>query len=258
MLLPKDKLADIIAKAKQAAIPANIAQRCIPLLDLTSLNDTDNDSVITQLCTQALTPLGSVVAVCVYPQFVKLAKHLLNNTQVRIATVANFPAGEFDIDATLITIAQALKDGADEIDVVMPYRTYLAGDQTMLEPFVKVCKQTCGDATLKVILETGALQQAEVIYAASCAAIAGGADFLKTSTGKVAVGATLEAAAVMLWAIKESGQKVGFKAAGGVRTVEQAAEYMQLAELMMGANWISPKTFRLGTSSLLEKLSIYM
>lgn len=231
----------------------------IPLLDLTSLNADDTTATITTLCQQAITPYGNVAAVCVYPQFVKLAKQLLQNTSVKIATVANFPLGNDPLSQVITAIEQAITDQADEIDIVIPYQTYLAGEHNVVRTFTQSCKTSCGTAIkLKIILETGALADANKIADASMQAIAGGADFIKTSTGKYAINATPTAAKIMLTMIKEmtnnSTTTVGFKAAGGIQTITQANEYLQLAEEILGKEWVTPKTFRIGTSRLLQDI----
>lgn len=233
----------------------NLDLDLIPFLDLTSLNDNDNDDVIQQLCKRATTPHGSVAAVCVYPQFLPVAYAALKNTHIKIATVANFPLGNDHVNAALKSIEQSIKDHADEIDVVMPYHAFLAGDTAIVEKFILACKEMCGEKIiLKVILETGALKTDDLIYTASRLVIENGADFIKTSTGKVAVNATPEAAKAMLSAIKDSGRNVGFKAAGGIRTSEQATRYVMLAEEIMGEGWLTPENFRLGASSLLDDI----
>lgn len=245
----------LITQAQQVTLPADFAQQTIPLLDLTSLNQTDTPEIIGQLCKQATTRLGNVAAVCIYPQFVEQAKKHLKNTAIKIATVANFPAGGIDLKESMKTIKKAIADGADEIDVVMPYSAYLAGDDALVQAFIRACKQTCGpDIFLKVILETGILQKFDIIYAASLMAIEAGADFIKTSTGKTEIGATLTAAMAMLIAIKNSGKAVGFKAAGGVRMPQQAASYLYLIKEILGEAWLVPDRTRIGASSLLTEL----
>jgi deoxyribose-phosphate aldolase len=238
-------------------------ERILSLVDLTSLNTSDNETVIKQLCQQAITAHGHVAAVCVLPQFVKLAKELLHNTPVKIATVSNFPLGNESQARINTEIELAKQNGADEIDIVIPYQAYLAGDNTIVEKFTQHCKVQCGSTlTLKMILETGALGDDRKIAHASVQAIAGGADFIKTSTGKHAINATLNAAEIMLRAIKNyamptSDRAVGFKAAGGIQTIKQALEYIQLAEKILGSDWVNAKTFRLGTSRLLEDIRFH-
>jgi deoxyribose-phosphate aldolase len=196
-----------------------------------------------------------VAAVCVYPAFVKQAVAALHGTSVNVATVINFPEGNHSLTSVTHAIQSALNEGAEEIDIVFPYPRYLAGEKTDVKEYLHACKLACGDHLLKVILETGALKDLHIIAAASELAIEAGADFLKTSTGKIAIGATLEAAAVMLQTIRnKSNDSVGFKVSGGVRTIPQALEYIALAEKIMGADWVTPAHFRIGASQLADVL----
>lgn len=227
------------------------ARRTLALIDLTSLNDAHDDDVAA-LCTQAQTDFGPVAAVCVWPEGVVEARRCLAESAVRIATVVNFPGGGTDIAATLKETAKALDDGADEIDLVMPYPAWLAGETGVAGDMIAAVKDGLGpDHVLKVILESGALGPVDKIAAASRDAVAAGADVLKTSTGKLQPAVTLEAAEAMLGVIKESDRAVGFKAAGGIRTVVQASAYLALADRIMGAAWVTPQTFRFGASGLL-------
>ncbi len=223
------------------------------LIDLTSLNETDNAETITALCQKAVIAKNHVAAVCVYPAFVPLAKKLLANSHVRIATVVNFPQGMDSLQNVLAQIHQTISEGADEIDVVFPYQDYLRGEKEKAYDFIRACKTACGEKILlKVILETGALLNAEMITEVSEQVCHAGADFLKTSTGKISVGATLEAAQAMLAVIKKCPRAVGFKVSGGVRTVEQAEQYIHLAETIMGAVWVTPAHMRIGASQLAD------
>ncbi|WP_300273668.1 deoxyribose-phosphate aldolase [Halomonas sp.] len=235
------------------------ARQALALMDLTSLND-DSDRSIESLCRRARTPAGTPAAVCVYPAFVTTARRTLKALdladKVRVATVTNFPHGDDDIMAAARETREAVAAGADEVDVVFPYRALLAGDEETGRELVACCHQACGDATLKVILETGELKEPALIRRAAELAIEGGADFLKTSTGKVAVNATLEASEILLEAIRASDRDVGFKAAGGVRTAEDAQAYLALTERIMGASWITPDHFRFGASGLLDDLLV--
>ena len=232
-----------------------LARRLLAVLDLTSLNDNDDKAGIERLCARAVTPFGQVAAICIRPRFVGLCKERLAGSGVRVATVANFPHGEGDPEAVLLEIRQAIAASADEVDLVFPYRNWLAGERDQAQALVSACKRVCGaKVLLKVILETGELATPPHIAEASRDAIAAGADFLKTSTGKTAVGATLAAATVMLAAIKESGKAVGFKAAGGICTLADALPYLELAEGIMGSGWAVPATFRIGASALLDDL----
>lgn len=233
-----------------------LARRVVALLDLTSLNVEDDEARIDALCHRALTPLGPVAAVCVYPRFVALARRTLDalgGAQVRVATVCNFPGGEAMPDAVLAEVDAALEAGADEIDLVYPYRTLMAGDEAAGSALVGAVKARCQDrALLKVILETGELRDLLLVRRASEAAIAAGADFIKTSTGKVPVNATAAAAEVMLDVIAATGGRVGFKPAGGMRSVPDALVYLWLAERLLGSDWPSPMHLRFGASSLLD------
>lgn len=232
----------------------SLAERIISLIDLTNLNETATVDGIKELCQKA--QIG-VAAICIYPEFIPLAKRLLKNSTIRIATVCNFPKGNAVLADVLAAIVTAKTQGVAEIDVVTPYQDHLAGNTTAVKKFITACKTACGDnIILKVILETGILQQPEIIAQASRDAILAGADFIKTSTGKISSGATLEAAAVMLQEIRKLklNRAIGFKASGGIRTIAQATEYLQLADSIMGANWATPETFRFGASSLLDEI----
>ena len=232
-----------------------VAQRAIRLLDLTSLGDKDDDAVVGALCNRALTAPGPVAAVCIWPRFITLARGLLEHSGIRVAAVANFPAGGDDIAAAVRQTEDIVNNGGDEVDLVMPYSRWLGGDSAVARDMIAACKKACGDhVLLKVILETGRLGDGEKIYAASRDAIEAGADFIKTSTGKVEVSATLEAAEVMLRAIKDSGADVGFKAAGGIRDTAAAGQYLALADHIMGESWADPRHFRFGASGLLDDL----
>ena len=168
--------------------------------------------------------------------------------------MTNFPHGAADVAAAESETRQAIDAGADEVDVVFPYHALMAGDEEIGHALVEACKAACGERCLKVIIESGELADAALIARASRIAIAAGADFIKTSTGKVAVNATLEAAEIMLTAIHDSDREVGFKAAGGVRSADDAGQYLDLAARLLGDAWITPAHFRFGASSLLGNL----
>jgi deoxyribose-phosphate aldolase len=236
-----------------------LARQLLALIDLTSLGDQDTPAMISALCQKTIVPAGHVAAVCIYPQFVTTAVSELSGTPVKIATVANFPHGTRSIEEVETTITQAIDNGAQEIDVVFPYQQYLAGDTEAAAEFIHRCKTRCRQALLKVILETGAFGDAEQLTAAAVAAVQGGADFLKTSTGKITIGATLPAATILLSVIKDQtsrvGRPLGFKASGGVRTIAQAASYVALAQQILGQDWVKPANFRLGASQLMDVLT---
>lgn len=254
-----DAIKEYIDALKPVDINQALLMKMVRTIDLTSLNDTDTESSVAFMFQKARTSFGNVAAVCVYPKFVRLAATEFAGSSIQVATVVNFPSGQSSLDQVLIEINQALEDGAQEIDVVFPYHRYLAGEQQYAQTFVSTCKAACGDqAILKVILETGALGDPAIIADASFAALAGGADFIKTSTGKIPEGATLEAAATMLLVIKhllpQLKHSVGIKISGGVRDVALAARYMALTDLIMGKEWLSPETFRIGASKLLDEM----
>jgi len=230
----------------------------IQLMDLTSLNIDDTEQKIQELCQKSISSAGKTAAVCIYPQFIKIAKaqlSALDAQDVLIATVTNFPHGNDDVSTAVSETKQAVELGADEVDVVFPYRAFLSGNRQVAHDLIAQCKMACGDdVILKVILETGELKEPALIKDASLIAINAGADFIKTSTGKVAVNATLEAAEQMLLAIKETGGTCGFKAAGGVKDAQDVANYLAIAESILSSEWISPRHFRFGASSLLGNL----
>jgi deoxyribose-phosphate aldolase len=238
-------------------------QQIIGLVDLTRLEATDGGDrkeaqAIEALCHRAGTEFGPVAAVCVHPAWVALAGRSLSDgglrEAVRLATVANFPAGTGTVEDTVAEIRAALDDGADEIDVVLPWRALRSGDLGPVQRLLAASRMACSNHCMKVILETGELTEPELIRKAARVAIACGADFLKTSTGKVPVNATLPAAALLLEAIRESDRDVGFKASGGLRTTADAAAYLTLTRQMMGKDWIDSKHLRFGASSLLDDL----
>ena len=235
------------------------AKRALGLLDLTNLNDDCTAADIFALTQRAVTEHGSVAAVCIWPKFVAQAVGELKGTGVKVATVVNFPEGGTDNEAVVAETEKAIADGADEIDLVMPYRAFMDGRKGFAEEQIIQVKAVIPEpALLKVILETGELADPLLIHLASEIAIGAGADFIKTSTGKVPVNATMEAAEVMLTAIEEARRdhekSVGFKAAGGIRSLEDVVGYLALADRIMGPNWVSASTFRFGASSLLDAL----
>lgn len=233
--------------------PKAVATRALALIDLTDLGDAATDAGARDLCARAVTAHGPVAAVCLWPRFVATAKAALAGTPVKIATVVNFPLGGEDTAAVVAETEAALADGADEIDLVLPWRAFVAGRRGFAETqVVKLRQVTAGRAVLKVILETGEIGDAGLVRAAADAALAAGADFVKTSTGKVKVNATLEAAEILIEAIRASGRPAGFKAAGGIRTVAEAAGYLAVADRIMGPAWASPATFRFGATALLS------
>ncbi|NQZ92463.1 MAG: deoxyribose-phosphate aldolase [Moritella sp.] len=235
------------------------ALKALSLIDLTTLNDSDTDQIVIALCHDAKTAVGNTAAICIYPRFIPIAKKTLREQgtpEIKIATVTNFPHGNSDIDIAVAETTAAVAYGADEVDVVFPYRTLIAGDEQLGFELVKKCKEACGQTLLKVIIETGELKETHLIKRASEICIEAGADFIKTSTGKVPVNATPEAAEIMLKVIRDMGvsQRVGFKPAGGVRSAEDAKLYLDMAAEILGEEWVDADHYRFGASSLLTSL----
>lgn len=229
----------------------HLADRLLPLLDLTSLGEDDTPSRIRALCADARTPHGVPAAVCVYPEHATTAREALAGTAAKVATVVNFPDGGDDPGRIARETRRALAAGADEIDFVLPWRALRNGDVARARAGIEACRGACGaEVVLKLILETGELGSAALVRQASELGLDAGVDFLKTSTGKVAVNATPEAAEVMLDAIAARGGRCGFKAAGGIRTLADAATYLALAEARLGPQWVTPARFRIGASGL--------
>ncbi|WP_312406673.1 deoxyribose-phosphate aldolase [Rhizobium sp.] len=235
--------------------PREAAAFALSLLDLTNLRDDCDNAAIENLCLRAQTPHGNSAAICIWPRFIAHARNILGpGHPVRIATVVNFPSGDLAVAEVVEETLKAVEDGADEIDLVIPYKAFIAGDEAAVTTMVEAVRAACPQSTLKVILETGEIRDMALVRRASELAIAAGADFIKTSTGKVQVNATLEAADIMLRAIRETKAKVGFKPAGGISTVADADLYLRLAESILGPNWVMPSTFRFGASSLLDDI----
>ncbi|MGA2024306.1 MAG: deoxyribose-phosphate aldolase [Steroidobacteraceae bacterium] len=240
---------------------APLARRVLSLVDLTSLNESDDEPRIVGLVALSSTGAGRVAAVCTWGRLVAVACRELRGSGIPVAAVANFPAGDAAIEAAAAETSAAIADGAEEVDVVFPYRELLAGKPQVGLELVRACRRACGDrALLKVILETGRLDTAECIRRAADIAIDGGAHFLKTSTGKTQPGATLEAAAVLLEALAAAsrrGQYVGLKVSGGIRTLSQARSYLELYESRFGSGSANASNFRIGASALMHELLEY-
>lgn len=229
----------------------SLAARLLPLLDLTSLGEDDTPARIRALCASARGPHGLPAALCVYPEHVTTVREAMAGTPVKVATVVNFPDGGDDAARIARETRRAIAAGAGEIDMVLPWRALCVGQATLARYCVDIARGVCGPGvTLKLILETGSIADPALIRQACDLGLDAGVDFLKTSTGKAATGATPEAAAVMLDAIAERGGRCGFKAAGGIRTLEDARIHLDLAEARLGAAWITPAHFRIGASSL--------
>jgi deoxyribose-phosphate aldolase len=237
--------------------------RAIQFLDLSSLDEGDTAPKIGALCMQAARPgagLPPVAAVCVLPNFVRAAAKMVAGTSVRVATVAGgFPDGRATLERRVAEIHAAIKSGAQEIDTVLSPTALDPGGETTAFDEIAASRETCGpEITLKVILETGSLLDADQVRRAADLAMRAGADFIKTSTGKISGGASLPAARAMMQAVKayeqESGKRVGIKVSGGIRKADQALEYLALLDKELGEAWATPEHFRIGASVLLDDL----
>lgn len=234
-------------------------------IDLTSLNTSDSRGTIQSFAERtasfrySFSDISNVAALCVFPNFVTVAREGLNKCGVRLAVVsASFPTAQTFLEVKTLETELAIRMGADEIDIVIPVGTFLEGDYDTVIEELKTVRQAAGEATLKVILETGLLKDERSIYRASVVAMESGADFIKTSTGKSQVSATPEAAWVMCRAIRdywnETGIMIGFKAAGGVVAPDDALVYYFIVRNMLGEKWLSPEYFRIGASRLANNI----
>jgi len=230
-------------------------QQLLKLLDLTRLTDNDNKTDMAQWLSTHMLPAQLPAAFCVYPDFLPQCAAQLQQlgVQSRLATVVNFPAGTSATDVVVQEIQAALALGANEIDCVLPYQALLAGDTGRVKSFLYDIRQACGTACLKIIIESGELSTPQQIIKATELVIECGADFVKSSTGKVPVGITMEAARIMLTVIAAANRPVGFKASGGVRTVAQALELVAMYEEITG-RLAQPELMRVGASALLAEL----
>lgn len=228
----------------------DLARRALALLDLTDLADDATAEGARELCRRAVSGPVPVAAVCLWPRFVATAREALGDSTVRIATVVNFPAGDSPVSSVIRETEGALDAGANEIDLVLPWRALLTGETGAASDMVREVKARCGDRLLKVILETGEYPDLDKVREASELAIAAGADFIKTSTGKTVHAASLPAVRTMLGVIAQAGRPVGIKPSGGIRTLADAKAYLDLADATMGPGWATPDTFRFGASGL--------
>jgi deoxyribose-phosphate aldolase len=229
------------------------ARTALACLDLTSLNDGDNEASTALLCKKAQTPFGPVAAVCVWPKFVKQARASLP-PEIRVAAVANFPDGALDEQRVIAEIEAIAQAGAQEIDVVLPWRALSIGKVAEVAEFLAEVRHVSQPLNLKVILETGELKTELLVRRASQLSLSAGADYIKTSTGKTPVHATLDAAGWMLDEIRSSSlASAGFKASGGLRSVVQAAPYIELTRGLLGEDALKHR-LRFGASSLLDDI----
>ena len=242
-----------------------VKQFLLNSVELTTLKTTDSEDSVLKFVEKVnkfddvYPELGHVATVCVYPCFAKICHDVLENDEVEIACVSgSFPSAQTFVEVKIAETALALKDGATEIDMVIPVGKFLSGDYEGMCDEIEEIKAVCGEKKLKTILETGCLKTAKNIKTASILAMYAGADYIKTSTGKLEPAATPEAAFVMCQAIKEyydkTGIQIGFKPAGGMKTVEDALTYYTIVKEVLGEKWLTNQWLRLGTSSLANKL----
>ncbi|WP_321334003.1 deoxyribose-phosphate aldolase [uncultured Bacteroides sp.] len=261
----KAQVATLIEKKLAENNTEEVKKLLFNCIDLTTLNTTDSDESVMRFTEKVnkfdeeFPDLKNVAAICVYPNFAQVVKDTLEVEDVNIACVsAGFPSSQTFIEVKVAETAMAIMEGADEIDIVISVGTFLSGDYETLCDEIQEIKDTCKEQHLKVILETGALGNASNIKKASLLSMYSGADFIKTSTGKQQPAATPEAALVMCQAIKEyhetTGNKIGFKPAGGINSVNDALIYYTIIKETLGKEWLNNKFFRLGTSRLANLL----
>jgi deoxyribose-phosphate aldolase len=238
-------------------------ETAVRMMDLTTLEGADTPGKVAALASKAVRPdpvdrtVPSVAAVCVYPNLIQVAKERVGDSGVKIAAVSTyFPSGQAPLDVKLRDVHDAVELGADEIDMVIDRGAFLSGRYAKVYDEIVKVKEACGEVHLKVILETGELGTYDNVRRASLLAMAAGADFIKTSTGKVSPAATLPVSLVMLEAIRdvhdETGRVVGFKPAGGIRVAKQAIQHLVLVHETLGPDWLTPDLHRFGASSLLN------
>ncbi|MGH3388920.1 MAG: deoxyribose-phosphate aldolase [Actinomadura sp.] len=260
-----ERAARLATRSIKTTAKAQAIDLAISMIDLTTLEGADTRGKVRALCAKAAHPdpgdpsVPEVAAVCVYSDLVAEAVHALRGTGIRVASVATaFPAGRAPLEAKLADTRRAVADGAAEIDMVIDRGAFLSGDYRKVFDEIVAVKEACGTAHLKVILETGELTTYDNVRRASWLAMLAGADFIKTSTGKVAPAATLPVTLVMLEAVRDfrarTGRQVGVKPAGGIRTTKDAIKYLVLVNETAGPDWLDPDWFRLGASSLLNDL----
>ena len=262
---------EVAAKVEAARVAAkanenvDVYKFCYSTIDLTTLACTDSVESVTRFARRAAEfyldypHIPNVASICVYPPFVETVGLAVDGTPMRITSVSGgFPASQTFLEVKVLETAMAIENGADEIDIVINVGELLEGRLDEMASEIEVLREEASDVVLKVIIESGALKTPELIRKASLLSMMAGTDFVKTSTGKIDVAATPEAAVVMCEAIRDyyekTGRKVGFKAAGGVRTAEDAALYYTIVEQTLGKEWLTPELFRIGASSVANNL----
>lgn len=257
----EERVARIKARSIKKETKVQGMKLALSMIDLTTLEGADTPQKVRQMCYKAmhlhdqLPGLPTVAAVCVYPSLVKVAKQALEGSTVKVASVSTaFPSGQAPRSVKIADTKHAVAEGADEIDMVISRGQFHSGAYNFVHDEIAAVKEACGQARLKVILETGELGTYDKVRLASDIAIAAGADFIKTSTGKISPAATMEVTLVMLHAIRDhylrTGQMVAMKPAGGIRTSKQALHYLMMVKEELGPEWLSPHWFRFGASSL--------
>jgi deoxyribose-phosphate aldolase len=263
-----DEIKQILVRSEAAIPPGDnkeLLKKIFGLIDLTTLSERDNLDNVGQLCdkvnqlSEAYPVMPSVAAICVYPELVSVVKEKLDNPLIGIASVGGgFPASQTFTNIKVMEIEQAIVQGAEEIDLVMPVGKFLMNDLEYVSYEIQVIKERIGSVHLKVILETGSLKDYSLIRKASLLAIGAGADFIKTSTGKISPGATPEAMAIMCCAIRDyynrTGKKIGIKPAGGISDTPTALLYYHLVKEILGEEWLNRERFRIGASRLANRI----
>jgi deoxyribose-phosphate aldolase len=248
---------------------SNWLKLALNMIDLTTLEGKDTEGKVQQMCYKAMHPadtikgLPTVAAVCVYPNYVKTAKNALKHSNVKVASVATaFPSGNSTLEVKIADTKLAVNDGADEVDMVISRGEFLRGNYNFVFDEIATIKNACGKARLKVILETGELSTLDNVRKASDLAMAAGADFIKTSTGKIQPAATMPVTLVMLYAINDhylkTGKMIGMKPAGGISTAKSALQYLVMVNEVLGNKWMNNEWFRFGASSLANDLILQL
>lgn len=264
-----ERVARITARSIKKETKLQALHLALSMIDLTTLEGKDTPGKVKQLCYKAmhpadhLGPLPTVAAVCVYPTHVRTAKQALNGSSIKVASVATgFPSGNVPLKNKLSETKFAVQEGADEIDMVINRGAFLQGHYQKVFDEIAAIKEACGEARLKVILETGELGSLDNVRYASDIAIAAGADFIKTSTGKIQPAATLPVTLVMLQAIRDhydaTGIQIGMKPAGGISTGKVAIQYLVMVHEILGDAWLTPEWFRFGASSLANDILLQL
>ncbi|MGB0327883.1 MAG: deoxyribose-phosphate aldolase [Akkermansiaceae bacterium] len=261
----EERAARFCARSLKKETKLSALRLAVTMLDVTTLEGADTVGKVSQMCQKAMRPMpedptiGPAAAVCVYPRMVKVATKAVEKSSVQVAAVATqFPSGQMRLKERLAEVRYAVGEGADEIDMVISRGQFLQGEYRAIYDEIVACKEACGEAHLKVILETGELITYDNVRYASDLAMAAGADFIKTSTGKVPIAATLPVTLVMLQAIddfyEQTGRMVGMKPAGGISNAKLALQYLVMVREVLGPKWLSNKWFRFGASSLTNDL----